>query len=122
MPVKISSNIRIKGYNRITTDAITRPIPESKNPPNMKQLYNREPANHYYPLLSFKSLLSPPVLKLRPAMKSMTELIFSRGGYLRDRKKLEKESSTVPTMCIETRDPKGLSKTCQHPAIGAESS
>jgi len=52
--------------------------------------------------------------KLRPAMKRKTEKSFSRGGYLWDRNRSEKGSSTASMTCIMARDSKGLSKTCQY--------
>ena len=47
-------------------------------------------------------------LKLRPAVKIKTEQIVSRGGYLWDRNRLEKEFSTASMTCIMARDSKRL--------------
>jgi hypothetical protein len=44
---------------------------------------------------SVRHNLSDKSLKLRPAMKRKTEQILLRGGYLWDRNRLEKESSTA---------------------------
>jgi hypothetical protein len=60
----------------------------------------------------FTDLLDTPVryslsersLKLRPVVKGMTEQNSSRRGYLWNRKRSEKQSSTVSVTCITARD------------------
>jgi len=57
-------------------------------------------------------------LMLRPAVKRTIEQIFSRGEYLWDRKRSEKESSTASMRCIMARGlPKRLKQNLSIPSF-----